>query len=104
MQKPLRHLAMRFSAEMLIYALMGCSPLIIALTAGLVASVAGCPLNESRAYPCFILGYDTGQLLYRMGVSGWFSLYSLPLGAMLMMLRTAVFFGQLYSHYRARGS
>ena len=45
-------------------------PLICAMGAGYVASLAGCQLDEGNVHPCYILGEDRGQLLYELGVMG----------------------------------
>lgn len=62
-------------------ALGGLAPLIITLSAGAVAEMNGCILHEGYPNPCVILGADRGDILYTLGVFGWFSLVTIPFGA-----------------------
>jgi len=75
-------------------------PLICAMGAGYVASLAGCQLDEGNVHPCYILGEDRGQLLYELGVMGWFLLGTIPLGGILFLLATLTFIVQLVGYYR----
>jgi hypothetical protein len=40
----------------------------------------GCELHEGFVNPCIIFGADRGELLYALGVMGWFMLVTLPIG------------------------
>ncbi len=62
--------------------LLGASPLLPVAGASLVAEWKGCALDEGNIHPCIILGMDFGEVLYSLGVMGWFLLLSVPLGAM----------------------
>ena len=61
-------------------------PLIAALSAGAVAHALGCPLDEGGVHPCPFLGMDFGELLYSLGVLGWLSLLTIPIGAALLLI------------------
>jgi hypothetical protein len=58
--------------------LIGISPFISVVIAGLVASAYGCRLDEAGVYPCVIVGHDFGGLLGAMGVLGWAGLVTMP--------------------------
>lgn len=64
---------------------VGLGPVGLAMLAGLVASAAGCTLNEATAHPCVIGGVDIGGALYFVGVMGWLSLATLPIGGMVFL-------------------
>ncbi|HTJ58144.1 MAG TPA: hypothetical protein VL418_11330 [Devosiaceae bacterium] len=67
-------------------------PVVSVLGAGLIADANGCALDEGGVHPCVVAGKDWGDLLYTMGVMGWLSLVSLPLGGIaLVILAVAVF-------------
>ena len=48
----------------------------------MIAAAYGCKVDEGSVHPCIINGHDYGQLLYTLGVSGWFMLVTLPIGAL----------------------
>ena len=56
------------------------APIASALTAGGIASLLGCSLNEGST-DC-----PMGGILYVMFVSGWFAMGTLPIGALLFCL------------------
>ena len=58
-------------------------PLLLALGASELASLAGCALDEGSVHPCVIGGADRGDLLYSLFVLGWLSLVTLPLGLLV---------------------
>ena len=55
-------------------------PLIPAIVAGVIAASFDCKLDEGNVHPCIVFGKDIGQTLYRMGVMGWFFLFTFPTG------------------------
>jgi hypothetical protein len=59
-----------------------CAPLLFAGAAIGAASALGCSLNEAASHSCVLLGIDLGDVLAVMFVMGWFSLASLPAGAL----------------------
>ena len=57
-------------------------PILVALTAGLVAAALGCQLDEGNIHACPLLGVDLGGVLTFFGMFGWFMLMTIPFGAM----------------------
>ena len=57
-------------------------PILVALTAGLVAVALGCQLDEGNIHACPLLGIDLGGVLYFFGMFGWFTLMTISFGAM----------------------
>ena len=45
------------------------SPVAVTYTAGLIALLIGCDLNEASVHPCPLLGVNIGPLLYGMGLA-----------------------------------
>jgi hypothetical protein len=45
-----------------------------------IANAYGCKVDEGSAHPCIINGHDCGELLYSLGVMGWFMLVTIPGG------------------------
>ena len=45
-----------------------------------IANAYGCKVDEGSVHPCIIGGHDYGELLYDLGVMGWFMLATLPAG------------------------
>jgi hypothetical protein len=61
---------------------IGLLPIASVIVAGTLANTYGCTLHEGFPNPCIILGKDRGDLLYTMGVAGWFMFFSIPIGLM----------------------
>jgi hypothetical protein len=61
------------------------SPLLCALIAGVIANTLGCQLDEGNVHPCLIAGVDLGEILYAMGVLGWLTLATMPMGALALV-------------------
>jgi hypothetical protein len=55
-------------------------PILVALTAGLVAAALGCQLDEGNVHACPLLGVDLGTTLYVFGMFGWLMLVTIPVG------------------------
>jgi hypothetical protein len=55
-------------------------PVLVALTAGLVAAVLGCQLDEGNVHACPLLGIDLGTTLYFFGMFGWLMVMTIPVG------------------------
>ena len=51
-------------------------PIVSAITAGLIANVSGCELNEGMAHSCIVAGVNIGPALYNMFVAGWLFILS----------------------------
>jgi hypothetical protein len=47
-----------------------------------IANAYGCKVDEGSVHPCIIGGHDYGELLYDLGVMGWFMLLTLPGGVL----------------------
>jgi hypothetical protein len=62
--------------------LLPIGPLIIAVTAGLITKLFGHELHEGYAPEIPVIG----ELLYVMGVMGWLTFFTLPLGAVVTPL------------------
>src|SRR5438046_10589764 len=45
-----------------------------------IANAYGCKVDEGSVHPCIINGHDYGELLYSLGVMGWFMLVTIPSG------------------------
>src|SRR5438552_13320205 len=45
-----------------------------------MANAYGCKVDEGSVHPCIINGHDYGELLYDLGVMGWFMLVTIPGG------------------------
>ena len=45
-----------------------------------IANAHGCKVDEGSIHPCIINGHDYGELLYQLGVMGWFMLATIPGG------------------------
>jgi hypothetical protein len=45
-----------------------------------IANAYGCKVDEGSVHPCIIGGHDYGELLYDLGVMGWFMLVTIPAG------------------------
>ena len=61
-------------------------PIIVTLVASSIASANGCRLNEGSPHPCVVAGTDIGDTLYAMGLSFWFRMATLPLGALGLLV------------------
>jgi hypothetical protein len=82
--------------------LVGIAPIISVVIAGTLANMYGCELHEGFVNPCVILGADRGELLYAMGVLGWFGLMTLPIGAIGVGLSLVVGVIIFFARWRAK--
>ncbi|TDK38793.1 hypothetical protein E2F50_01195 [Rhizobium deserti] len=89
-----RSLALTYGVALAVILLLSVSPLVSVLGAGTVAELAGCQIDEGSVHPCQIGGSDYGEMLYFLTVLGWFSLLTLPFGAVALM----VWLGALVVH------
>ncbi len=64
------------------------TPLLSAFAASEIAYAAGAKLDEGSVHPCIIWGHDFGELLYSMFVVFWFSLVTLPVGGLAIIVFT----------------
>ncbi|WP_434770877.1 hypothetical protein [Pseudomonas entomophila] len=100
----LRQLLSYYTLGMLGITLFAAAPLLLALCAGTMASQFGCQVDEGSPHACWILGWDAGPTLYRLGVMGWYMLVTLPAGAMLMLVATGLLVVQLIRLFHAGAS
>jgi hypothetical protein len=75
---------LRIRRPYLVIGLVAFGPLLVSLGAGAVATALGCRLDEGQPHPCVFGGTDLGSTLYTLGVLGWLSLASIPLGLILL--------------------
>jgi len=61
----------------LILAVFGASPILIAYLGAFIASVLGCQLDERTVPPCELLGANIGPVLNAMTVAVWFTGFTL---------------------------
>src|SRR3954452_5119611 len=61
-------------------ALITVAPIASVMTCGVIANANGCRVDEGSVHPCVINGKDYGELLYTLGVMGWFMLITIPAG------------------------
>ena len=62
--------------------LVALAPIFAVISCSVIASAYGCKVDEGSVHPCMIHGKDYGEQLYALGVSGWFMLVTLPIGAL----------------------
>src|SRR4029453_7593734 len=56
------------------------APIGSVILCGAIANTYGCKVDEGSVHSCIINGHDYGQLLYSLGVMGWFMLVTIPGG------------------------
>lgn len=56
------------------------APIGSVMLCGAIANAYGCKVDEGSVHPCIINGHDYGELLYDLGVMGWFMLVTIPSG------------------------
>src|SRR5438067_6230163 len=56
------------------------APIGSVMVCTVIANANGCKVDEGSADPCIINGHDYGELLYDLGVMGWFMLVTIPGG------------------------
>lgn len=66
-------------------ALLAIAPLLIAFLSFTIAKVLGCPVDEASSHPCMVFGLDLGSAFYVLAVLGWFSIVTVPLGAIVLV-------------------
>jgi hypothetical protein len=71
---------------LLVIALIGLAPVLSVMAASGLASANGCALDEGSVHACMMGGRDYGDLLYGMGVMGWFALATLPLAGITIIV------------------
>ena len=66
--------------------LFAAAPLISVLIASSIAEAHGCMLDEGSVHPCVINGTDYGETLLTMAVLGWLMMFTLPVGAVALLV------------------
>jgi hypothetical protein len=82
--------------------LIALAPIGSVVACGWIANAHGCKVDEGSIHPCIVNGKDYGQLLYTLGVMGWFMLVTLPGGALAFGLWLVVLLLHR-SRWRKRG-
>ncbi|HEY7669946.1 MAG TPA: hypothetical protein VH852_04835 [Hyphomicrobium sp.] len=78
------------------------SPVAVTYTAGLIAVVLGCDLNEASLHPCPLLGVNIGPLLYGMGLAVWFVALTVAAGLVALLVLALVFIVRTVRARRAK--
>jgi hypothetical protein len=61
-------------------------PLVPTLIAYWIADANHCVLDEGDVHSCLIFGIDAGETLYAMGMTFWFTFFTLPVGIIVMVV------------------
>lgn len=65
--------------------LFAIAPLLVTTISFSMAHVLGCPVDEASNHPCIIFGFDWGSVFYVLVVFGWFTIVTVPLGAIALV-------------------
>jgi len=87
---------------LLLGSVIAAGPLASALLAESIANANGCQINEGGVYPCEIGGKDRGELLGAMFVAGWFMIYTMPIGAIIISVGFILFVIGLFRKPKAQ--
>jgi Na+/pantothenate symporter len=68
-----------------VIAVFAFAPIGSVMLCAAIANVYGCRVDEGSAHPCMINGHDYGELLYSLGVMGWFMLVTIPAGLLAFL-------------------
>lgn len=80
--------------------IVGLTPFLITIVAGLIAGAIGCTLNEGFAEGCYDFGIDLNRMLYYMGIAFWFGIVALPFMSVLFILSLVWFFKEIFFQNR----
>jgi hypothetical protein len=80
-----------FLRSALIVFALAFSPIAVTYTAGLIALLIGCDLNEAPVHPCPLLGVNIGPLLYGMGLAVWFVSLTVLAGLLALVVLVIIF-------------
>jgi len=78
------------------------SPIAVTYSAGLIASLLGCDLNEASVHPCPLLGVNIGPLLYAMGLAVWFVSLTVLAGLLALVVLVIIFIVRTLRARRAK--
>ena len=76
--KPKRFPWLWYLLALLVIVAFAFAPIGSVMLCGAIANAYGCKVDEGSAHPCIINGHDYGELLYSLGVMGWFMLVTSP--------------------------
>ena len=80
-----------FLRSALIVFALAFSPVAVTYTAGLIALLIGCDLNEASVHACPLLGVNIGPLLYAMGLAVWFVSLTVLAGLLALVVLVIIF-------------
>ena len=86
----------------LIVIALALSPIAVTYTAGLIALLLGCDLNEASVHACPLLGVNIGPLLYAMGLAVWFVSLTVMAGLLALVVLVIVFIVRTVKARRAK--
>jgi len=78
------------------------SPIAVTYTAGLIALLIGCDLNEASVHACPLLGVNIGPLLYAMGLAVWFVSFTVLAGLLALVVLVLIFIVRTLRARRAK--
>ena len=73
-----------------LFVILAFAPIGSVMLCAAIASASGCKVDEGSVHPCVINGHDYGDLLYSLGVMGWFMLVTIP-GGLLALVSLLIF-------------
>src|SRR5215831_5708896 len=76
--KPKRFPWLWYLLALLVIVAFAFAPIGSVMLCGAIANAYGCKVDEGSAHPCIINGQAYGELLYSLGVMGWFMLVTIP--------------------------
>ena len=91
-----------FLRSALIAIALAFSPVAVTYTAGFIAVVLGCDLNEASVHPCPLLGVNIGPLLYAMGLAVWFVALTVAAGLVALLVLAIVWIVRTVKLRRAK--
>jgi uncharacterized membrane protein len=65
--------------------LIAAAPILVAVSASLIADFNGCEVSMGKRTPCIIAGSDWGPTLLNWSLAPWFLFYTVPLGVLLLV-------------------
>jgi TRAP-type C4-dicarboxylate transport system permease small subunit len=86
----------------LIVVALALSPIAVTYTAGFIALLLGCDLNEASVHACPLLGVNVGPLLYAMGLAVWFVSLTVMAGLLALVVLVIVFIVRTVKARRAK--
>src|SRR5678815_3495036 len=67
-----------YSLALFVIVAFAFAPIGSVMLCAAIANAYGCKVDEGSVHPCIINGHDYGELLYSLGVLGWFMLVTIP--------------------------